>query len=448
MLRISKNWRMALFLALFAWPALLAGENRFEKSFSRTFTYRGGKVSVDHSFGGVTIDTGGGSEVSVRATIRSSDPDFAKLIQIVAAEEGNGVTVRTEYPEHLQRHNNFSYSVDYRITVPPSAPLLVKNRFGSIDARGIKASSEFINSMGSISLSEMQGVQRVQNSFGSVDVTNSSGDLTVRNQNGSIHAREVSGGFEATNRFGSVDIDNARTATIENTNGSVNAREIDGALKIVSGFGSVVASNVKGSADITNANGRIEVREVGGNATLKTSFGSIAASNIRGNLSVTGQNSRVEAKEIGGQASISTTFGSVDVRSAGSVSVENANGSVQVSDVTHDARIHTTFGSAFVKGVGGAVDVQNQSGAIGVSGISSSGCRPITLRTSFSSIRVALPANASYSVSAKTSFGRINSEFPITTRALNNETVVGTIGGGNCRLDLSNSNGSITIDRD
>jgi putative adhesin len=446
MLRINKTWRAALVLALCA-AALHADENRFEKSFSRTFAYRGGKVSVDHSFGGVAIDTGG-SEVSVRATIRSSDPEFAKLIQIIAAEDGNGVTVRTEYPERNVRQGHFSYSVDYRITVPANAPLFVKNRFGSIDARGIKAPSEFVNSMGSIHLAEMQGAQRVQNSFGSVDVTNSSGDLTVRNQNGSIHAHEVSGGFDATNRFGSVDIDNARTATIENTNGSVTAREIDGPLKIVSGFGSVVASNVKGSAEITNGNGRIEVREVGGNATLKTSFGSISASNIRGNLSVTGQNSRVEAKEIGGQATISTTFGSVEVRGAGGVSVDGSNGNVQAFDIAHDARIHTTFGSAFVKGVGGAVDVQNQNGAIAVSGISSSSCRPISLRTSFSSIRVALPANASYAVNAKTSFGRINSDFPITTRSINEETVVGTIGGGNCRLDLSNSNGSITIDKD
>ncbi|HSP14306.1 MAG TPA: DUF4097 family beta strand repeat-containing protein [Thermoanaerobaculia bacterium] len=442
----SKFWRAALLAALCS--TVLYGEDRFEKSFSRTLTYRGGKVSVEHSFGGVTIDTQSGSEVSVRATIRSSDPEFGKQIQIIAVQEGSDIRVRTEYPERSMHGGNFSYSVDYKITVPANAPLLVRNRFGSIDARGIRASSEFINSMGSIDLSDAKGAQRLQNSFGSVEITDSAGDMSVKNQNGSIRAHEISGRLDASNRFGSVDVEKARQVSVENTNGSVNVREVDGPLRIVSAFGSVVASNVKGSADITNANGRVEARNIGGNTELKTSFGSIAASDIRGNLTVTGQNSRVETHDVTGQATISTTFGSVEVHNAGSVSVENANGGVQIFDITHDARVRTTFGSAFARGVGGAVDIQNQNGAIAVSGLSSAGCRPVTLRTSFSSIKVSVPANASYAVNARTSFGRINSDLPIMTRSAGDETLVGTIGGGACRMDLSNANGSITIEKE
>ena len=75
-------------------------------------------------------------------------------------------------------------------------------------------------------------------------------------------------------------------------------------------------------------------------------------------------------------------------------------------------------------------------------------CKPVALRTTFSSIKVSVPSNASYTVNARTTFGRINSSLPITSTTLSDETVVGTIGGGSCRMELANSNGSITIEKD
>jgi hypothetical protein len=51
-------------------------------------------------------------------------------------------------------------------------------------------------------------------------------------------------------------------------------------------------------------------------------------------------------------------------------------------------------------------------------------------------------------VSARTSFGRIHTDFPITTTSVSSESVTGTIGKGGCKLDLANANGSITIEKD
>src|SRR6266511_1533676 len=79
MSRISKG--MAIVIAVLA-TALYADEDRFDLKYSRTFTYRGGRVSVDHSFGSLVVETGSGSVVNVRATIRASDPDFVKEIDI------------------------------------------------------------------------------------------------------------------------------------------------------------------------------------------------------------------------------------------------------------------------------------------------------------------------------------------------------------------------------
>ena len=77
---------------------------------------------------------------------------------------------------------------------------------------------------------------------------------------------------------------------------------------------------------------------------------------------------------------------------------------------------------------------------------SSGKCNPIILKTSFAPIRVHLPPDGSYSVEAKTSFGRIASEFPITVSgAVSGDLVAGKIGDGGCELRLTNSNSSIEI---
>jgi len=91
--------------------------------------------------------------------------------------------------------------------------------------------------------------------------------------------------------------------------------------------------------------------------------------------------------------------------------------------------------------------VDNQNGAISVTAMRpASGCRDILLKTSFSSIRVRVPEGVGYNVTARTSFGRISSELPVTsTGSVGGGTLNGTIGSGGCQLQLTDSNGSIEI---
>ena len=54
--------------------------------------------------------------------------------------------------------------------------------------------------------------------------------------------------------------------------------------------------------------------------------------------------------------------------------------------------------------------------------------------------------DASYRISARTSFGKISSELPINVSGiLGNDSLEGTIGGGACELRLNDSNGGIEI---
>ena len=62
------------------------------------------------------------------------------------------------------------------------------------------------------------------------------------------------------------------------------------------------------------------------------------------------------------------------------------------------------------------------------------------------SSRVRIPEGLGYNLTARTSFGRISSELPVTsTGSIGGDTLNGTIGSGGCQLQLTDSNGSIEI---
>ena len=56
--------------------------------------------------------------------------------------------------------------------------------------------------------------------------------------------------------------------------------------------------------------------------------------------------------------------------------------------------------------------------------------------------------NGGYNVSARTSFGRISSAYPISTMNASSESIVGSINGGGCKLDLTTANGNISIEKE
>jgi len=129
------------------------------------------------------------------------------------------------------------------------------------------------------------------------------------------------------------------------------------------------------------------------------------------------------------------------------LTADDSNGSVTARNVKGDAGVTTSFAGVTLESIGGRIRVDNQNGAIAVTAVRpASGCRDISLKTSFSSIRVRIPDGLGYNVSARTSFGRVSSDLPVTaTGNIGGDSLNGTIAGGGCQLQLTDSNGSIEI---
>jgi hypothetical protein len=125
--------------------------------------------------------------------------------------------------------------------------------------------------------------------------------------------------------------------------------------------------------------------------------------------------------------------------------VQNTNGGVKASN-TQGAQVTTSFGAVILEGVSGPIQIQNQNGAVDAASTLRGSCQPITIRTSFSTLRVHLQPDASYRVLAKTSFGKIHTEFPLSVSgSISNDDVDGVLGSGRCEMRLADNNGAIEI---
>jgi DUF4097 and DUF4098 domain-containing protein YvlB len=182
--------------------------------------------------------------------------------------------------------------------------------------------------------------------------------------------------------------------------------------------------------------------------TLKSSFGAIEASNIPKGIRAITANGAITLTDIGADAYAETGFGNIAAeRINGNFTAQNRNGAITARNVKGNVEAHTSFAGVTLESIGGQIHVDNQNGGIFVTAMRpASGCHDISLKTSFSSVRVGIPEGVGYNLTSRTSFGRITSDLPVTaTGNLGGDSLNGTIGSGGCQLQLTNSNGSIEI---
>src|SRR6266851_2668084 len=116
-------------LLLFAGTSTRAanpGQEQISKDFQKTVTLGAGQsVRIEHKFGEVKLHGESGRDVKISATIRAQASSreeaesFAQKIQIEVQQSGEGVRIKTIYPEEEKRwfhlSKRYSWSVSYDI---------------------------------------------------------------------------------------------------------------------------------------------------------------------------------------------------------------------------------------------------------------------------------------------------------------------------------------------
>jgi hypothetical protein len=469
------------------------------RSFERTVTVSGTPtLSVEHRTGDLRVRAHARNDLRIQATIhvsadsRSEASVLADRIEIAVQESLGTISVITRYPEMLiretqrgGRNRDLSFSVDFDLLVPERMPLNLRNRFGDVNVSGMKGGGSIVNASGRVTASDGSGRYYIENRFGHVEAMRLSGDVTIRGANGPVSANNITGIVSISNTFGNVNtatihgdttIVNANgsvevsgitgradlrttfgtvefrdvgVVTASSANGSVSGTNVNGAATVNATFGNVTLRNVSSDVRVINANGPITLQDVRGGAELSTRFGRVDALGVKGGLRVSAANGPVKVSDVDGPVYLKTSFGPIEAeRVRGALTAENASGAVSATSVGGSAKVSTSFGPVVLKEVDGRLDVTNRSGSVEAWPTVRPGtCHDVLLTTSFSPILVHLP-DTGYAVAARTTFGSIQADVPITASGtIGRDAISGTIGRGGCALQLTNNSGDIRISR-
>jgi DUF4097 and DUF4098 domain-containing protein YvlB len=229
------------------------------------------QISVDTSFGEITITGAETSDCNVTAKITGQAPtddearSLAEQTHIKLEMQGQTLVVRAEKP-HVRK--NRSIVITYNIIVPTKT--------------GIKCKSSY----GEIKLTNIKGNVIAKTSFGDIVAENITGRMQLNTSYGKVDCRKITcAGFEANSSFGDIEVGFSNdcpsdlSANVTTSYGGIDAdvpTDFAGEVVIETSFGKIkteVPLMIKGDLGKTHLTGT--VGEGNGKLNLKTSFGSV-----------------------------------------------------------------------------------------------------------------------------------------------------------------------------
>lgn len=192
------------------------------------------------------------------------------------------------------------------------------------------------------------------------------------------------------------------------------------------GSGSIDVDSIAGAVTATSGSGSLNVGRVSGAAVVTTGSGSI---------------------EVGGAARLDARTGSGSIRAdaiAGPVVARSGSGHVRIAVAGKgDVEVSAASGGVTVTGIDGAARVSSSSGSVHVSGRPAG---PWSIHASSGSVRLDLPADASFDLDASSRSGIVETTHPVTvTGTIDRRRLKGQVRSGGPLIEVRASSGSIRI---
>lgn len=187
-----------------------------------------------------------------------------------------------------------------------------------------------------------------------------------------------------------------------------------------------------------------------GELELETSFGTIHVEAASGAVHAKSNSGDVRIDSGGsGALELTTAFGRVSVgHAAGGVRASSKSGDVELRDVSGTVEAESGFGQVVVDGVLHALRATSNSGNVRVAARAGSRVEsPWELHSDFGRVELVAPADFTCRLDARTGFGSVECDFPVTIEAGKQQgnTLAGTIGAGGERVTLHSGSGDVAL---
>ena len=330
------------------------------------------RLDIRNSHGAVEVEASGTGPVTVlfRKHIWRKDKAAAQTVadelKMIVNREGDRLVLSTNR-EDFKRKN---FETDFKIVVPAGTPVLVKNAYGPIKARGT-GTAELINAHGRVSASAVGGGLVLRTSYDDVAVDGVQGDCRIDAPHGQVIVQNVLGDLLIDNTYGSVRAEKAaRKLTIDGSHSEVAAADIQGEADIGSSYESIRLTRAA-AARIRGRHCDIVLAGIKGPVDVVNDHGTLTADDIQGSFKAEGQDLGVTGRSISGpEIRLQTTYQDVRILDfSGPLTVSLSHGDLTLRPRELSAPVdvrgsYTAVTLEWPAGLRAPFDGQTTSGAI------------------------------------------------------------------------------------
>lgn len=372
----------------------------------------GGKLEIDLSSGAVVVraDAAGAPELAAVITGYGKDVEAAQEAldgtRLDVEEVSGGVRIRLSVPAvESRKSGTFTSSgprADLELRIPRDVALVVDLGSGNIETHG------------------RIGPSKLKSDYGDVKVESARGDLRMESSSGAITLGELK---EAKSFVGRSDY------------GNVSARSVEADV-----------------VELHTSSGSVQLEDAAcARATLDSDYGKIVARRVAGDLAAETDSGPVEAEDLTGKnASLKSSYGSISVRRfRGDLKASTSSGHVQVSEFEGACRLHSDYGNVDVEGRLDRLAGETSSGSVNVKALAGSTIADDwRLASGYGHVTLALPRELGFTLKAKTDYGTLDIQVPVTIAAgglKKKEALQGQVGAGGRTVTLQTSSGDVRV---
>jgi DUF4097 and DUF4098 domain-containing protein YvlB len=178
---------------------------------------------------------------------------------------------------------------------------------------------------------------------------------------------------------------------------------------------------------------------------VNVSMGGVDISRIRTGGKVRASNGQVVCRECDGDWRLHTSNGKVTAEGiVGELTVHSSNGGITVEDLEGPLHVNTSNGFVYAKNVRGSAAISTSNGRIDLEFAPPAGSSS-SVRASNATVRIGVADAPSLDLDVRTSNGRVEVDLPALGLRASGRGISPSARGGDRRLSVQTSNGSVTI---
>jgi hypothetical protein len=419
------------------WPILAqrtqAERHRFEET-ERLPAEGIKRVSITNQHGDVSVRTLQSEHIEIGiARIVTGEPEeesrqLAERLRLQTRRDGETLYIevtRDDLPEQARLNSNL------RVTVPAAATAItISNTYGEVDVASISGNCDIENSYGRVRLTSIEGDVNVKNRYQGISAKRITGKFLAENRRGEVDVEDVIGDVGASTDYSSLKLKGINgNVLLHNHHGSIRVERVTGTVEIKGAGSSVRVADVIRGLKVENSHKSIDIEDIGEQVEVDTSYSRLNVSRITGPVIIRALHSQVKAQKL----------------QAG-VKVQGQGTQVSFSEIEGPVSVATSLRDVTIRRFRGAADIQNEYGPITINPEGPlSG--PLVASNRNGEIRLSLPSQASFRLSAQAPGGQIFSEFGSAEEGSTRQVVEQTIGDGKPEVRLQTTYSKITVQK-